>query len=126
MITAAHGHSQSQGSHHCVARLLGGNRISNGEDQFDRRGCRPPELSFTGRNTTAETATSPAILLFTHLTVSNVDHRRIEKDTIYREHRLDVQEENKSLKKQTNILSSSVVPAKVRTLGEVSCDEKQT
>ncbi|GBP27041.1 hypothetical protein EVAR_11277_1 [Eumeta japonica] len=32
MVTAAHGHLQSQKSHECFAGLLGGNRISNGEE----------------------------------------------------------------------------------------------
>ncbi|GBP17775.1 hypothetical protein EVAR_102634_1 [Eumeta japonica] len=31
MVTAVHGHSQSQWSHQCVAGFLGGNRVSNGK-----------------------------------------------------------------------------------------------
>ncbi|GBP36109.1 Calbindin-32 [Eumeta japonica] len=51
VLTATHGHSHLQNSHQYVADLLGKYGISDGGENT------PPQLSFTGRNETAEAAT---------------------------------------------------------------------
>ncbi|GBP42140.1 hypothetical protein EVAR_21145_1 [Eumeta japonica] len=65
VVTAAHGRTQSQRSHRCIAGLLDNNRISDGEENRAMearvrrwRGSNPSKHSLTGRRATAETVTS--------------------------------------------------------------------